>query len=203
MALTLSKTNIVTGDTIQASQITQSVDALTGIVAYDITISGSLTITGSLNVTSSYAISSSRAISSSYAVSSSYAISSSRAISSSYAVSSSYAINAGASFPYTGSAIITGSLKVIGNTNITGSTNILGELTTSDNINSISGSVLGIRNTANKYLATSIDTTATFTIPASGFIPSNISTPDNWQVIEYTDNDSTTRLAYIPIYYRT
>jgi hypothetical protein len=183
MALTLSKTNIATGDTIQASQITQSVDALTGTTAYDITISGSLTVTGSIKVNGS--------------------ITGSLFGTASYAATASYATNAGSSFPYTGSAIITGSLKVIGSTNITGSTNILGELTTSDNINSISGSVLGIKNTANKYLATSIDTTTTFTIPASGFIPSSMSTPDDWQVIEYTDNESATRLAYIPIYYRT
>jgi hypothetical protein len=46
MALTLSKTLIATGQTVQASQITQSIDALTGAVAYDITISGSLTLAG-------------------------------------------------------------------------------------------------------------------------------------------------------------
>ena len=50
MALTLSKTNITTGQTVQASQVTQSVDAFTGTAAYDITISGSLTVTGSLNI---------------------------------------------------------------------------------------------------------------------------------------------------------
>lgn len=48
MAQTLSKTGITTNSTIQAWHVTQSVDALTGTVAYDITISGSLTLTGSV-----------------------------------------------------------------------------------------------------------------------------------------------------------
>ena len=38
MALTLSKTGISNGGTIQAPHVTQSVDALTGIEAYDIKI---------------------------------------------------------------------------------------------------------------------------------------------------------------------
>ena len=49
MALTLSKTLITTGQTVQASQITQSIDALTGAVAYDITISGSLNTIGPIS----------------------------------------------------------------------------------------------------------------------------------------------------------
>jgi len=48
MALTLSKTGISNGGTIQAPHVTQSVDALTGIQAYDIKISGSLNLTGSV-----------------------------------------------------------------------------------------------------------------------------------------------------------
>ena len=46
MAQTLSKTGITTDGTITAAQITQSIDALTGVDAYDITISGSVTVTG-------------------------------------------------------------------------------------------------------------------------------------------------------------
>jgi len=49
MALTLSKTGITTGQTIQPFHVTQSVDAFTGLTAYDITISGSLTLTGSVS----------------------------------------------------------------------------------------------------------------------------------------------------------
>ena len=48
MALTLTKTGITTGGTVLPGHVTQSIDALTGILAYDITISGSLTLTGSI-----------------------------------------------------------------------------------------------------------------------------------------------------------
>ena len=48
MALVLSKVNILTGNTIQAADVSQSIDALSGLVAYDITISGSTTFTGSV-----------------------------------------------------------------------------------------------------------------------------------------------------------
>ena len=47
MALILSNTGIVDGQTITAAQISQSIDALTGAAAYDIIISGSLNLTGS------------------------------------------------------------------------------------------------------------------------------------------------------------
>lgn len=50
MAKTLSQIPIETGLTIQAWHVTQSIDALTGVDAYDITISGSLTVTGSVYV---------------------------------------------------------------------------------------------------------------------------------------------------------
>lgn len=46
MALNLSKTGIVDGQVITAAQITQSIDALTGAEAYDITISGSFSLSG-------------------------------------------------------------------------------------------------------------------------------------------------------------
>jgi len=49
MALTLSKTGITDGSTIQVGHVTQSIDAFTKVAAYDITLSGSLTLTGSLN----------------------------------------------------------------------------------------------------------------------------------------------------------
>jgi len=55
MALTLSKTGITQTQTINAWHVTQSVDALSGISAYDITISGSLTVVGPLNATASTA----------------------------------------------------------------------------------------------------------------------------------------------------
>jgi len=101
MSFTLSKANIALGNTIQPADVSQSVDALTGLYAYRITISGSLNLTGSTvtgstanfaQVTASLFGTGSWAVSSSYAISSSRAISSSYAISSSLAVSSSYAI---------------------------------------------------------------------------------------------------------------
>lgn len=49
MANTLSKTGITTSQTILAGHVTQSVDALTGLSAYDIKISGSLILTGSVS----------------------------------------------------------------------------------------------------------------------------------------------------------
>jgi hypothetical protein len=49
MANQLIKTGITTGQTIQPFHVTQSVDAFTGLTAYDITISGSLTLTGSVS----------------------------------------------------------------------------------------------------------------------------------------------------------
>ncbi len=47
MAKQFSKTGIQTGLDIEAHHVTQSVDAFTGIDAYDVTLSGSLTVTGS------------------------------------------------------------------------------------------------------------------------------------------------------------
>ena len=48
MAQTLSKSNIVDGNTIEPIDVYQTVDALTGAVDYDLSISGSLTMTGSI-----------------------------------------------------------------------------------------------------------------------------------------------------------
>jgi hypothetical protein len=53
MANVLSKSGITNASTIQAWHVSQSVDALTAVSAYDITISGSLTVTGSTNITGS------------------------------------------------------------------------------------------------------------------------------------------------------
>tara|TARA_Y100001972_G_scaffold128766_1_gene191611 strand:+ start:2602 stop:3747 length:1146 start_codon:yes stop_codon:yes gene_type:complete len=50
MARKLDKSAIITGTAITAGQVSQSIDALTGIEAYDISISGSLNTTGSINL---------------------------------------------------------------------------------------------------------------------------------------------------------
>ena len=49
MAKILSKSGISTGQDVLASHVTQSIDALTGIEAYDITISGSLDVDGKIS----------------------------------------------------------------------------------------------------------------------------------------------------------
>lgn len=49
MAKILNKTGITTGDTVRAPHVTQSIDAFTGIDAYDISLSGSFNMTGSIN----------------------------------------------------------------------------------------------------------------------------------------------------------
>jgi len=83
MAKTLSKAGITTTSTIEAGHVSQSVDAFTGIDAYDITISGSLTINGpaSGSFTGSFSgsidgtiTSASFATSASYATTASYAL---------------------------------------------------------------------------------------------------------------------------------
>ena len=81
MAKSLSKSNIVTNNTILASDVSQSIDALTGTVAYDITISGSLQNTGSVGISGllsatpgiTHQLTASNAVSSSYAVTASFA----------------------------------------------------------------------------------------------------------------------------------
>ena len=96
MAKTLSKTGITTGNTVQPGHVTQSVDAFTGIEAYDISLSGSLNMTGSINgepgVTNN--------LTASYAITASYAATSSYAVTSSFATTASYAENAGGSPSY-------------------------------------------------------------------------------------------------------
>jgi hypothetical protein len=52
-----SKSGITNGATIQTGHVTQSVDAFTGLVSYDITLSGSFTLTGSLNQSGSIRVS--------------------------------------------------------------------------------------------------------------------------------------------------
>ena len=50
MAKELSKVGIITGNDIEAHHVTQSVDAFTGLDAYDVTLSGSLEVTGSTKI---------------------------------------------------------------------------------------------------------------------------------------------------------
>jgi hypothetical protein len=88
MAKILSKTGISSGSIVQAWHVTQSIDAFTGVEAYDITLSGSLIVTGSVslntNINKDFFGTASNAITSSY---------SSTSFSSSYALTTSFADN--------------------------------------------------------------------------------------------------------------
>ena len=124
MALTLSKTNILTGNVINASDVTQSIDAFTKQEAYDITLSGSFQMTGShsslngytgsLLGTSSFSVSSSRAITASFSISSSFSVSSSFALTASIATSSSFAVSASISNTTNFASSVSGLVKTSG-----------------------------------------------------------------------------------------
>ena len=91
MANILSKSGITTGNTVETWHVTQSIDAFTGLKAYDITLSGSFNVVGptiiegSLNVTGSISTTPGQINN----LSASYSLTS---ISSSYALSSSHSI---------------------------------------------------------------------------------------------------------------
>lgn len=116
---TIDRSGISGGGTIQATHITNIIDALDGTSATTTVIatgsfSGSLK--GALIGTASFAT---QALSASYAANvpatASYALT---ALSSSYALTASYALNAGGGtgtgFPFTGSAQLTGSMGITG-----------------------------------------------------------------------------------------
>ena len=147
MALqTLSNLNIVNGNTIQAADVSQSIDAFTGAVGYAISLSGSFTFTGATTgsgffqnaISSSRAVSSSYALSSSVAVSSSYALSSSAAISSSYAVSASYVTVVNNQNYDTGVTVVPGDFKFIA-----GKTAMTAGAATSSLFTVLAGKVIG------------------------------------------------------------
>lgn len=50
MAKTLTQVGIETGNTVEAYHVTQSIDAFTGVDAYDISLSGSFNVTGSVAI---------------------------------------------------------------------------------------------------------------------------------------------------------
>lgn len=174
MALTLSQTGIAQTQTINAWHVTQSVDAFTGIEAYDITISGSLTVIGPLYATASWATNALNANSSSYALSSSFANTASYAVSASKTFIVDNGItNADYTLVFKNSVAALDNYHQLGADGSNGpyynpSTNILGGLgglTVSGSIGrftSITGSVLGnVNGTA------SFATTASYALTAS------------------------------------
>jgi hypothetical protein len=92
MANVLSQVNIVDGQIVEAHHISQSINAFTGVEAYNISLSGSFNMTGSINGEPSRI----------------------NPLTASYAITALYAINAIAVFPYYGNATIIGSLGVTG-----------------------------------------------------------------------------------------
>ena len=108
----LSKTGITDGSKLLSGHVTQSIDALTGAKAYDITISGSLNLTGSSTVTGSFAGVGTGLTGYATNFSASYALTSSHALT---GVSSSYATTASnsqtASLALTGNGVFSGSFS--------------------------------------------------------------------------------------------
>lgn len=90
MANILSKTGIQANNVIRPWHVTQSINAFTGISAYDITLSGSLDITGPLNLNSP--VTGNLITSASYAITSSFALTAISASNVNYALTSSDAI---------------------------------------------------------------------------------------------------------------
>lgn len=117
---------ITTGQTIQATHISQLINALSGSEAYDLTVSGSLTVIGTLAATASWAT---NAISANSATSATTATTASHAItarSSSFASTASFVQTAqtasyvastttltGASYPSGSPAVPTAGLKMV------------------------------------------------------------------------------------------
>jgi hypothetical protein len=96
MANILSNTGITTGNLVQPEHVIQSIDAFTGAVAYDISLSGSFNMTGSINgqpgiinpLTASFAQTASYVTGSIFAGANSV-------VSASYALTASHALNGG------------------------------------------------------------------------------------------------------------
>jgi len=121
MANNLSKSGITTSATAEAWHVTQSIDALTGVEAYNITISGSLNLTGSA-VTGSFSGDGSQLTG---------IDSSSYASTASYAVTASYAENGGggSSLWYDGTTYLSSSkdVQITGSLGISGSIHIVAD----------------------------------------------------------------------------
>ena len=96
MANILNKTGIVTGQLVEPQHVTQSIDAFTGVKAYDISLSGSFNMTGSINGQPGTInlLTASNAQTASYVTGSIFAGSNS-VTSASYALSASYAPGGG------------------------------------------------------------------------------------------------------------
>ncbi len=162
MALqTLSNLNIINGNTIQAADVSQSIDAFTGTVGYAISLSGSFTFTGATTGSGFFQ----NAVSSSRALSSSYALSSSAAISSSYAVSASYVTVVNNQNYDTGTTVVPGDFKFIA-----GKTAMTAGAATSSLFTVLAGKVIGDTVWINASYPTTFSTT-----PGQSLLKVNVS----------------------------
>jgi hypothetical protein len=169
MALkTLSKSNILNGNIVQASDVSQSVDAFTGIEGYAISLSGSFTFLGA-TTGSGFFQNAVNAVSASYALSSSYASGSSNSISSSVIyVASNASTNTNYTLVFKNSTGALDNFYQLAADGTNGpyynpSTNVLGGA--NGNL-TISGSV-GNFNTITGSLSGSVNGTASFATTAS------------------------------------
>lgn len=125
MANVLSQVNIVDGQIVEAHHISQSINAFTGVKAYDISLSGSFNMTGSINGEPLRI----------------------NPLTASYAIEALYALSGGAvGFPFTGNAEIYGSLRVVGISVFEGP--IAGLYNTAIGSSALSGIVSGQNNIA-------------------------------------------------------
>jgi hypothetical protein len=137
MAKILSNSGIVTGQPVEAQHVSQSVNALTGAEAYDITISGSLSVTGPVIIDGLTNDAQINVITFDPVTKQLH-----------YTGSANLNIPTTNTFPYTGSAIISGSLTLTGSFNATGG---------------LTGSLLG---TASNAVSASYASTASYVLNA-------------------------------------
>ena len=123
MANILSNVNIASGETVRARHVTQSIDAFTGVKAYDISLSGSFNMTGPINGEPLII----------------------NPLTSSYAITASYAIGSNP-FPFTGNATIIGSLGVTGESLFEGP--IAGLFNTAIGVQALAANINGQNNIA-------------------------------------------------------
>jgi hypothetical protein len=156
MANVLSQVNIVDGQIVEAHHISQSINAFTGVEAYDISLSGSFNMTGSINGQPSRI----------------------NPLTASYAIEALHAINSPPLFPYYGTATIIGSLGVTGTSLFEGP--IAGLYNTAIGSLALSSIVSGQNNIAIGYRALYGNMTGTGNIAlGESALGSNLTGADN------------------------
>jgi hypothetical protein len=124
MASILSNVNIASGQIVRARHVTQSIDAFTGVKAYDISLSGSFNMTGPINGQPLRI----------------------NPLTASYAITASYTTSPPNPFPYTGNATIIGSLGVTGESLFEGP--VAGLFNTAIGVQALAANINGQNNIA-------------------------------------------------------